>query len=299
MKLILTILALFIVSTVGAVDPAPQVPLVGKVRVQPDHRYPWYVERFPFMAYKDTVFSTESEFLWPEGYHRPDSNSLSGYQSWVSYLPLWHCQRELRSLFSGKIYNADQISRPIHFPRWGTQFSDKTIALELWAQYLVVQKRPFDFKIRPVSGKALIYDDYLSGSLAFNSRDEVIYTPAPKREPSQDEFSAFVELCDRQSTYKTLAGNCDSVAVDKLLPGDMYITWTGEGYKGRVVYLLTMVVDSLRHKLFTVGVGCPEECEFYIPLFNNDRNYPWISADQIPILFPSQGSSGFYRPRIK
>jgi len=299
MKPVLTILALMIVSSVGAGEPAPQMPVVGKVHVQPDHRYPWYFERFPFMTYKDTVFSAESEFLWPEGYRRPDSTTLSGFQLWASYLPLWHRQRQLRSFFSGKIYNADQISRPIHFPRWRTQFSDKTIALELWAQYMVVKKRQFDFTIQPVSGKPLVYDDYLSGSLALNSRDEVIYLPAPKRDSSQDEFSAFVELCDRQSTYQTLAGNCDSMAVDKLLPGDMYITWTGEGYKGKVVYLLTMVVDSLGHKLFTVGLGCPEECEFYIPLLNGDRNYPWISADQIPILYPSQGSSGFYRPRIK
>lgn len=302
MKLILALyVGLIVVSPVLADDTqlVPQTTTVERVKVAPDHQYPWYKEQYPYMLYKDTVFSAESEFYWPKGYQRPKDKRLSRYQNWVSHLPLWHSQRPVGTLFSGFKFTPDKISRPIHLSRWRTKFSDKTIALHLWAEYLKLRGHEREFKVLPIVGDTLVYKDFLSGKISFGSRGQVMYTKTKKRPPSADEFSAFLDVCDQQSTYKSLAANCQPVAGDSLLPGDMYITFNEEGAKGQVIILLTMIVDSSGRKLFTIGAGCERECDFYIPLMNGDKNYPWISADQIAALYPPSDHAGYFRPRIK
>lgn len=281
--------------------PAADAPIdsLKRVTVQPDRTYAWAKVQYPYLAYRDTIFTAESEFFWPEGFHRPDSQSLTPYQFWISYLPLWHSRRPVGSMFSGFIFKPEEVSRPVHFTRWKTKFADKTIPLELWGQFYLNLKRQFDLKIIPFVGKPLAYEDYLSNSVAYDMHGEVLYTPADKRPDSEDEFTGFVEFCDHQTTYRSLAANCDSISADDLKPGDMYITWNENGVKGKVAIVLTMIANPKGERLYTVGAGCPEECDFYIPLFNNDRNYPWISAAQIPVLFPSNGTAGFFRPRVK
>jgi hypothetical protein len=299
MKLVIAFLVWGMVgSSVGAVDLSTDSTSVTHVRVTPDHRYPWYKERFAYMWYTDTVFSTESEFFWPEGYHRPDSSSLSGYQLWMSYLPLWHSQRGVGSMYHGFIYTPDKVSRPIHFTRLNTQGSDKTFALELMAQYMKYLGREFDFMIKPYTGDTLRYADFLSGAVAYGSRMEVKYIPGEKRPPSDDEYAMFVELCDRQSSYRSLSENCVTVSKDSVRPGDMYITFDENGAKGKIIFFLTMIVDSLGHRLFTTGAGCADECDLHIPLVNNDKNYPWVTVDQIPALYPPMAHSGFFRHRL-
>jgi hypothetical protein len=302
MKLILALfVGLMAVSPAmaGNIEIVPEMTSVNRVKVAPDHRYPWYKEQYSYMFYKDTVFSAESEFDWPEGYKRIDEKRLSPYQSWVSHLPLWHSQRPVGSLFSGFVFTPDKISRPIHLTRWKTRFSDQTIALHLWAEYLKMRGRQKDFKVFPMVGDTMRYAEFLSGTLAFGSRGQVVYTKSDKRKQSHDEFVAFMELCDQQSTYKSLAENCLPVAKDSLFPGDMYITFNEEGVKGRVIFLLTMIVDSSGRKLYTIGAGCEKECDFYIPLLNGDKNYPWISVDQIAALYPPMDHAGYFRPKIK
>jgi hypothetical protein len=299
MKLVTTVVIAVLVSASSVVAGDIPANSVKKIRVKPDHGYVWAKVQYPWMDYRDTLFCAESEFLWPEGFHRPDSQSLTPYQFWISYLPLWHSRRPVGSLFNGKVFDAEQVSRPVHFSRWKTRFADKTIPLELWAQFFLNQKRQFDLRVTPYVGKPLAYKDYLANSVAYNARGEVIYTPTDKRADSEDEFAGFVEFCDHQTTYRSLAANCDSVSAGDLKPGDMYITWNENGVKGTVAIVLTVIMNAGGEKLYTVGVGCPDECDFYIPLFNNDRNYPWISAAQVPTLFPSKGTAGFFRPRVK
>ena len=298
MKLItLTIFAAVIGLSSAATAGAP-ADSVKKVRVKPDRGYEWAKKQYPWMAYRDTLFCAESEFFWPEGFHRPGTEALTPFQTWISYLPLWHGQRPVGSM-AGLAFKPDEVSRPVHFTRWKYVFSDKTIPLEIWAQYYLNQNKKFDFSLTPWVGKPLVYADYLGGSITYNAKGEVVYTPTEKRADTDDEFTGFIEMCDHQTTYKSLAANCDSVSSTDLLPGDMYITWNENGARGKVIMVLTAIVNAKGEKLYVVGTGCDTECDFYIPLFNNDRNYPWISASQIAELFPSSGTAGFFRPRLK
>ena len=302
MKLIYAlVVGLMAVSPVlaGDVEIVPLMTPVNRVKVTPDHRYPWYKKQFPYMYYMDTVFSAESEFFWPEGYKRPDEKQMTPYQNWISHLPLWHSQRPVGTLYTGFKFKPEEIARPIHLTRWKTRFSDQTIALHLWAEYLQTQRLQDDFKVSPMVGDTLRYREFLAGTIAFGSRGQVIYSKSDKRKPTTDEYTAFMELCDQQSSYKSLAGNCQPVSQDSLLPGDLYITFNEEGVKGRVIFLLTMIVDSDGHKLFTIGAGCEKECDFYIPLLNDDKSYPWISVDQIATVSPPVDHAGYFRPRVK
>jgi hypothetical protein len=302
MKLILAlIIGLGTVSPAGAddIEIMPQMTAVERVKITADCRYPWYKMQYPYMIMVDTVFSAESEFEWPKGFARIAEKKLTQYQNWVGHLPLWHSQRPVGTLYSGFKFKPEQIARPIHLTRWKTKFSDKTIAVHLWAQYLEVQTRFDDLKVCPTVGDTLTYRDFLSGTLAYGSRGQVVYTKTDKRPASHDEFASFMELCDQQITYKGLAEQCLPVAKDSLLPGDMYVTFHEEGIKGKVIFLLTGIVDGHGNKLFLIGEGCDEECDFHIPLLNGDKNYPWISVDQIAALYLPMAHAGYFRPRIK
>lgn len=302
MKLILALWVGFVAVSPAVADDieiVPQMTSVERVKVAPDYRYPWYRKQYPYMIMVDSVFSAESEFDWPKGFARIAEKKLTKYQNWVAHLPLWHSQRGVGTLFSNFKFRPNEVARPVHLTRWKTRFSDKTIAIHLWAEYLEMKKQPDKFKIAPTVGDTLTYEDFLSGSLAYGSRGQVMYTKTDKRDASHDEFASFMELCDQQITYRGLSEHCLTVAKDSLLPGDMYITFDETGIKGKVIFLLTGIVDASGNKLFLIGEGCDKECDFFIPLLNGDKSYPWISVDQIAALYPPMAHTGYFRPKMK
>ena len=295
----LLVFAFCSIALAGDGDVATKLMGIERVKVAPDHSYPWYREKYPYMIMKDSVFSAESEFQWPKGFGRIAEKKLTAYQNWVAHLPLWHSQRAVGSQSQGFVFTPDKVARPIHLNRWKSRFSDQTIALRLWAQYLEIKNQTDKFVIKPTVGANLRYQDFLANTLSFGSRGEVVFTKSDMRTASHEEFMEFFELCDQQSNYKTVAAQCDTVSESELLPGDLYITFDGDGYKGKIVFVISMIVDKAGTKLYTVGEGCEVDCDFHIPLMNNDKNYPWISADQIATKVPAREHAGYFRPRIK
>ncbi len=289
-----------VVSAVaGQIDIQPVFGAVERVKVPPDHSFPWFKENYPYMIMKDSVFSAESEFFWPKGFTRIPEKKLSNFQNWIAHLPLWHAQRAVGSESHGFVFTPDQVARPIHLVRWKSRFSDQTIALILQAQYLEMKKKQDDFKVMPIAGDTLTYHDFLNGTVAFGSRGQVVFQKSDPRPAGRQEFVDFVDLCDQQMSYKRLAENCQPVAQKDLLPGDMYITFDEAGFKGKIVFIIAAIADKKGNKLFAIGEGCESECDFHIPLLNNDKNFPWITADQIAARVPPREHAGYFRPRIQ
>jgi len=49
-----------------------------------------YRQTYDFISMKDTIFTFESEFILPDGYHYTDSSELTPYQNWIAHIPIWH-----------------------------------------------------------------------------------------------------------------------------------------------------------------------------------------------------------------
>jgi hypothetical protein len=60
-----------------------------------------------------------------------------------------------------------------------------------------------------------------------------------------------------------------------------------------------MLVNEDGEKLFAVATGCPEACDFHVPLLNNNRDYPWITSKRIKALGADMPHSGYFRFRVK
>ena len=68
----------------------------------------WYYDHYPFVTQTDSTFTFESEFVWPDGFHRPDSSEQTAFQNWVSHFPLWHRWRPVGNWKGRKQYERDE-----------------------------------------------------------------------------------------------------------------------------------------------------------------------------------------------
>jgi hypothetical protein len=258
----------------------------------------WYHERYPFMTLRGSVFTFESEFDWPVGFHRPDSTSLTRYQFWVSHLPLWHRDKDVTAYTRGKVYDAEEVSRVVHFPWRVIRLTDYAIPVQLMAEYRLWRGTESEWDHNPVRGDTLRYQDFLKSKVAYEVKHTVRLLETEERDASEDEFNAFVDLCAQNTDYSSLAMNSDSVDLEQLAPGDLFIAHDKTGRKGQAWVVLCMLVDDDGDKLYTVGTGCSKTCAFHIPLFNDNRRFPWITADRIKELGADFSFSGFCRPRV-
>ncbi len=258
----------------------------------------WYYDNYPFMTMKDTVYTFESEFIFPEGFRRPDADELTPFQNWISRFPLWHQWRGVGYWKGGKMYEYEEISRPIHLPWRNSYFTDNTIPLRILAEWLYYTNRFSAFRIIPKAGDTLRFEDFLGGELRYNNRMEPFFVPGEKREPSPREFYKFVALCMQMTTYRSLAANCDPIAPSELRPGDLIIAEDETGRKGRVYIIMLMLVNNSGEKRYVVGCGCQEACDFHIPLLTDDRHRPWLETKDLKKLGDDYIKSGFYRLRI-
>ena len=287
-------IALLLAVTVAA-NVAAQKEQVGK----PQRPIDWYLQQYPFIQYKGIVFSFENQFDWPGGFSRIDSAKLTPFQFWVSNLPLWFKERPVGSLKHGEVYKADSVSRVVHLPWRALDFSDRIIPLQLMADYLFIKGMDDQMNTITPSGDTLTFDRFLSGTVTYGSRGEIHWTLSPRRAPSEDEYDRYFALIVSNTDYRSLLRNCEPVADSALLPGDIYVNCDSNGVKGRVAITLVTIQNANGNRLYIFGTGCPDECDFHIPLFNNRRDYPWTTADEVAKLMgPPKGISGFYRIKL-
>ena len=103
----------------------------------------------------------------------------------------------------------------------------------------------------------------------------------------------------RNTSYQSLAENCDPIVDREVAPGDLLIAYNERGSAGVAYVVMNMMVNDAREKLYVVATGCSEACDFHIPLFNDNRNYPWITVERIKALGSDMAYSGFFRLKIK
>jgi len=258
----------------------------------------WYNEHYPFMTLRGTVFTFESEFDWPEGFHRPDSSSLTSYQFWMSHLPLWHRSKNVTAFTRGKVYDAEEVSRVVHFPWRVTRLTDCAIPVQLMAEYRLLRGTESEWGYIPVRGDTLRYQAFLKSKAVYQVKRTVRLLESEKRDASEGEFNTFVDLCAQNTNYRSLTMNSDSVEIEQLAPGDLFIAHDKTGRIGEVWVVLCMLVNDDGDKLYTVGTGCPQTCAFHIPLFNDNRRFPWLTSDEIKELGADFSFSGFFRLRV-
>ena len=255
----------------------------------------WYVKHYDFFTMPDTAYTIESELEIPDGFHRPDSASLSPFQNWVSHFPLWHKSKPVGIWKGRKAFEHNQISRAVHLPWPNRNFTDRAIPLRILAEFLHYQQHQLNLDIILTNEDTLRYHDWLQGDLKFTSRGRIFFEPTGPRPPDDYEYYRFLDFCMLHTSYASLQQNCDSVAETEVGPGDLYIARDERGRKGKVYVILAMLVNDDGERLFTVATGCSEACDFHIPLFNSNRRNPWITIDRIQELGEDWPHRGFYR----
>ncbi len=277
----------------------PSAPTDSSEVQQPETLRDWYIKHYDFYSMKDTVYTFETEFEFPDGYKRLDSADLTPFQNWISHFPLWHQWKPVGMWRGNKVFEADQVSRAVHLPWKGIVFRDYAIPLRILAEFLRYQHCEFDLHVIPKLGDTLRYEDWLKGKPFSSSGGEVFFKPSEQREHDPYEYYSFLNLCMRSTSYPSLAENCDSITENEVAPGDLFIAHDEKGKTGSVYVILNMLVNNTGEKLFAVATGCPEACDFHIPLFNNNRDYPWITSKRIKALGKDIPHSGYFRFRVK
>ncbi len=257
-----------------------------------------YKQNYGFVTMPDTIYTFEGEFILPEGYHHPDSSELNAFQNYVANFPLWHRFMFVGSFKRSRIYEKEQISRPVHLPYNGPAFVDRAEPIRILAEYLHDHKREFDLEIVPRAGETMTYPKWLTHDLSFGAKNAVRFSPGAPKDTTLKEYYTFMRNCLENTSYQSIGFNCDSVEATDLMPGDLFVAHDSTGRKGVAFVVIHMLKNAKMEKLYAVATGCPEACDFHIPLFNNDKNNPWLTATQIFELNGDYPNRGFLRLKI-
>jgi len=256
----------------------------------------WYHQQYPFISMTDTIFTFESEFRTPNGYHRPDSATLTPFQNWMSHFPLWHQYKAVGIWSGGKAFVKTEISRAVHIPWRGPAYTDKGFPLRILAEFMLIDGREFDLTLVPrIGGDTLTYEKFLENKVAIDGRGAVKLVPATKRDTSMFEFYRFLSAAMTHQSYRSLAANGDSLAASEAAPGDLLIGHDESGRKGRAYLIMNMLVNDNGDKVYAVATGCEEACDYHIPLVTLDRDLPWLTVDQLEALVSDRAHWGFFR----
>jgi len=156
----------------------------------------WYQDRYCYFNIKDTVFTFESEFEFPDGYGRVNPQDLSDFAGWVSHIPLWGKGKSVGSMTgAGKAYEYDQICRVVHLSWKGMFFTSGTIPIQLMAEYYRSLNRESDLAILPAKGERITYGEYLTGRPAYRAGGKLFIKPGKQRQASLKEFYEFLHVC--------------------------------------------------------------------------------------------------------
>ena len=274
------------------------LPLKAERTEEFEKQLQWYIDNYKFVSLVDTFFTFESEFQFPEGYERLDKSELSDYSFWISYLPIWHKYKPVGS-WDGRIrYEKDSISRVVHIPWIGTAYKEYAFPVRILGEYFVAKEKENDFCFYPPKGEVIDYRKWLTGQPAFTAHLELFIKPDEEREPSIREFYKLVNFCLQYSDYATLKKNCDTISASDLQPGDLLISTTENQIKGKVYLIINMISNKSGDKLYAIATGCEDACDFHIPLVNDNRDYPWLTLDDLQKLGNINPEQNFYRFKV-
>jgi hypothetical protein len=256
----------------------------------------YYKEQYPFFEMADTLYTPQSELQLPEGFSWPDSADLTPFQYWVNHFPVWHQYKGVGIWNGGVAWKFDQITRCVHLPWKGPAYRDFAFPWRIAMEYLRYTQAESLFTFIPDAGTTVTYGEYLKHSIAYGPRFDVKLLPDTARTPSIEEYYKCFGVAVINTNYRNLIANCDTVAVSDLSSGDLFLASDTSGRKGVAYVVLFTVMNKDKERLYAVATGGDVASDFHIPLFNNDRNRPWITSEQIRALAP-EGSvqSGFYR----
>jgi len=260
-------------------------------------QFDWYKSTYTFLAL-DTLYTMESEFVLPDGYHRPDSSELSEWSWWISHFPLWHRYRPLNDWKGKRLAEADEVARVVYLPDHGTHFTPGAIPFRLAAEYLLWSNRTDDLVIVPKAGEEFTYSKWLSSKLVYSARKEVVFKPSEARPATPQEFQSMVKRAMEVTTCESLAQNCVKIDEAEVAPGDLYMSWDSASGEAVVLMIMYMVEDDKGDRMFAVATGCDDPCDVHIPFFTHDRNDPWLDLSEIAREVPNESQRGFYRLKV-
>ncbi len=256
----------------------------------------WYHTQYPFVSMTDTIYTWETEFRTPDGFHRADSTELTPFQAWVTHFPLWHRYKSVGIWKGGTALDKEEISRVVHLPWRGPVYTDRGFPLRIIAEYLRKNHRENDLVVEPrFGGDTLTYARWLKSKEGYDGRGAVKLIPATERDSSAFEFFRYLSVCMKNQTYESLAANSDSLTRDQVRPGDLVIGHDERGLTGQVFVVMNMLDNDSGDRVYAVGTGCPEACDFHIPLVGHDRDYPWLTPTQLDSLVAGYPRHGYFR----
>ncbi len=283
---IVMLILLVLVGSAAGQDPTAKDSLIG-----------WYSQHYPFLNMTDSVFTFSSEFTLPDGYQSLDSAKMTDFQQWVSNFPLWHRWKSVGAQTNGNLIGYDSISRVVHLPWGGLRNHDFAVPVRILAEWLHYQKREMSLAVLPTKGELLSYGDFLGGDLLLNRLGEPFFQPGETKEASNAHYYRFISTCMDYLSYKGIVRNCDSLKVEALRPGDLFVAHDQKGRKGRAYVVMHVVENDAGQSLYAVATTCSRSCDFHIPKLTDDRDQPWISREQIADLGADFARSGFFRLR--
>lgn len=284
------LISLSLGSTLSAQEPT-RPPDTTRI----DYRYK---QNYDFVTMPETVYTFETEFILPNGYHHVDSSELNAFQNYVANFPLWHRSMPVGSFKGKRVFEKNQISRPVHLPYNGPAYTDRATPIRILTEYLHDHNREFNLTVVPNAGDTMTYSKWLTHDITFGAKRAVQFKPSTPKDTTLKEYYTFMRNCLENTSYKSLAFNCDSIDISELMPGDLFVAHDSTGRRGVTFVVMHMLKNDQNEKLYAVATGCPEACDFHIPLFNNDKNNPWLTAAQIAELAGEYSHRGFLRFRI-
>lgn len=256
--------------------------------------FAWYKQHYPYMQHDGKTFTYESELEWPDGFGRLDSASLTPYQYWISHLPLWYRTRPVARV-AGAAFEADKIACGLHLPWRTVRFYSYTIPVQLRLEYYLMRGDTAEFSWAPTAGDTITLERFLSGSPVAYRGLELRFQPADTRPRSDEEIDRLMDICAKWTNVGSLANNAVEVDSGDIKPGDMLIATAEVPTKGKVWTVLVVLVNDKGEKRYLVGTGCDFGCDFYIPLANDRKEFPWLSHEQLLALPGDYPNYGFYR----
>lgn len=261
--------------------------------------YKWYKDNYNFYMIPDSFYTIESEFEIPKGYSRTDESKLNSYQFWISHFPVWPYGKSVGKLRGLRLYKPAEVSRVLHLPWRGRFFTERAIPIRLIGEYLYEQQRELDLELLPKKGKLLTYKIWLKSKLVYNNLNEVVMKPSEAREAGPEEYYKYLLTCMKNTSYASLAKNCDSVKAGELKPGDLFIGHATDDRSGFVYIIMNTLENDKGKKLHLIGTGGRTACDFHIPLMGDNQKKPWLTLEKLKEFAPDTEFSGFFRLRIK
>jgi hypothetical protein len=65
-----------------------------------------------------------------------------------------------------------------------------------------------------------------------------------------------------------------------------------------VFVILLVTTNDHGDSRYIVGTGCSQPCDFYVPLFHDDRANPWLTLEEVKGLITGYPVIGFHRLRV-